>query len=320
MRAVKNPYVPAVELGPCDISAYRNRSGAIEYVTSLDSGHPGPHVMINALTHGNEVCGAHALRFLFENDVRPVRGRLTLSFANVAAYLRFDPSAPFDSRFVDEDFNRIWEPAVLDGASNSIELTRAREMRPLIDTVDLLLDLHSTSLPNAPMLLAGATSQGLDLARAIAYPAQVVIDSGHASGRRMRDYGSFGDPRSPKSSLLVECGQHFETSAAAVAIETALRFLRHADIAGPSIRDLVPDDHPPKQTVTRITEAITIASEDFAFEREFEGFEIIPDAGALIARDGDTEYRTPYDDCVMVMPAHDILPGLTAVRLGRIVE
>ena len=249
-----------------------------------------------------------------------MRGRLTLSFANVAAYLRFDPSAPFDSRFVDEDFNRLWEPAVLDGASTSIELTRAREMRPLIDTVDLLLDLHSTSLPNAPMLLCGATSQGLELARAIAYPAQVVIDSGHASGRRMRDYGPFGDPRSPKSSLLVECGQHFETSAAAVAIETALRFLRHADIAGPSIRDLVPDDHPPKQTVTRITEAITIASEDFAFEREFEGFEIIPDAGALIARDGDTEYRTPYDDCVMVMPARDILPGLTAVRLGRIVE
>ncbi len=314
------PYVPAVELGPCDIAAYRAGNGAIDYVTTFDGGEPGPHVMINALTHGNEVCGAHAMCFLFENNVRPVRGRLTLSFANVAAYQRFDPSAPFDSRFVDEDFNRLWDRAVLDGTSNSVELARAREMRPLLDTVDLLLDIHSTSLPNAPMLLAGTTSQGLELARAIGYPTQVVIDAGHASGRRMRDYGPFGDPRDAKASLLVECGQHFEKTAAAVAIETALRFLDHCDIAGSSIIGLVPSVCPPKQIVTRITEAITIASEDFAFERNFEGFEVIARAGALIARDGDTEYRTPYDDCVMVMPARDILPGLTAVRLGRIVE
>ena len=319
-RPVTTSNLPAVELGPCDISSYGAGSGALDYVTTYDSGAAGPHVMINALTHGNEVCGAHALCFLFENNIRPLRGKLTLSFANVAAYHRFDAAAPFDSRFVDEDFNRVWDPAVLDGGTDSVELARAREMRPLIDTVDLLLDLHSTSLPNAPMLLAGTTSQGLDLARAIAYPAQVVIDAGHSSGRRMRDYGGFGDPKSPKASLLVECGQHFETSAAAVAIETSLRFLDHCNIAGPSISGLVPSDSPPKQIVTRITEAITIASENFTFERDFEGFEIIPEAGALIARDGELEYRTPYDNCVMVMPAHDILPGLTAVRLGRIVE
>ncbi len=314
------PYVPAIELGPCDIGAYRAGNRSIDYVTTFDSGKPGPHVMINALTHGNEVCGAHALCFLFENHVRPVRGRLTLSFANIAAYQRFDPHAPFDSRFVDEDFNRVWDAAVLDGPSNSVELARARELRVVIDTVDLLLDIHSTSLPNAPMLLAGTTSQGLDLARAIGYPTQVVIDAGHASGRRMRDYGRFGDPLSPHASLLVECGQHFEKSAAAVAIETALRFLDHCDIAGPSITGLASLDRPPRQIVTRITEAITIDSENFVFEREFAGFEIIPQSGALIARDGDTEYRTPYDNCVMVMPARDILPGLTAVRLGRIVE
>ena len=314
------PYVPVIELGPCPIGAYRAGSGGPEYVTTYDSGKPGPHVMINALTHGNEVCGAHALCFLFENNVRPVRGKLTLSFANVAAYLRFDPSLPFDSRFVDEDFNRVWDPAVLDGESDSVELTRARELRPLIDTVDLLLDLHSTSLPNAPMLLAGTTSQGLELARAIGYPAQVVIDAGHASGKRMRDYERFGDPQSPQASLLVECGQHFEKSAAAVAIETALRFLDHCDMAGPSIQELLPSGTPARQIVTRITEAVAIDSENFAFEREFEGFEIIAQSGTLYARDGDTEYRTPYDNCVMVMPAYDIQPGLTAVRLGRIVE
>ena len=318
--AVTSKFLPVVELVPCDIGAYRAGNTGVDFVTTFDSGRPGPHVMVNALTHGNEVCGAHALRFLFENEARPTRGRLTLCFANVAAYHRFDPDAPFDTRFVDEDLNRVWDAGVLDGDADSVELARARELRPIVDTVDLLLDLHSTALPNQPMLLAGTRDKGLALARAVAYPAQVVIDAGHAAGRRLRDYAAFDDPARPEAALLVECGQHFEAAAADVAIETALRFLRHADIVDPAAETLRPAVEASPQIVTRITEAITIANDDFAFDREFKGFEVVPEAGTLIARDGDTEVRTPYDDCVMVMPAHDIKAGLTAVRLGQIVE
>ena len=310
--------MPVVELEPCDIGAYRAGNTGIDFVTTFDSGRPGPHVMVNALTHGNEVCGAHALRFLFENEVRPTRGRLTLSFANVEAYNRFDPGAPFDTRFVDEDFNRVWDAGVLDGDADSVELARAREMRPIVDTVDLLLDLHSTALPNEPMLLAGTRDKAL--ARAVGYPAQVVVDAGHAAGRRLRDYAAFDDPASRKAALLVECGQHFEAAAAEVAIETALRFLRHAEVVDPVAKALRPRARAAPQIVTRITEAITIGNDDFAFDREFKGFEVVAEAGTLIARDGDAEVRTPYDDCVIVMPARDIKAGLTAVRLGRIVK
>ena len=62
---------------------------------------------------------------------------------NVAAYTRFDPVNPVVSRYVDEDFNRVWSAEVLDGPRDSVELRRAREVRPLVDTVDLLLDIHS---------------------------------------------------------------------------------------------------------------------------------------------------------------------------------
>ena len=317
---VSSKYIPVVELGSYDIAAYGAGNTGVAYVTSFDSGEFGPHVMVNALTHGNEVCGAHALRFLFENQARPIRGRLTLSFANIDAYLQFDANAPFDTRFVDEDFNRVWSGAVLDGAAESVELTRARAMRPIIDTVDLLLDLHSTPLPNPAMLLAGTQDKGLALARAIGYPAQVVIDAGHAAGKRLRDYDGFDDPAGPKAAMLVECGQHFEKAAAAVAIETTLRFLRHCDIIDPAIEILRPSTDEAKQMVTRVTEAVTIGSQRFAFDREFVGFEVVPEAGTLIARDGDTEVRTPYDNCVMIMPTRDVKPGLTAVRLGEIVD
>ena len=105
-----------------------------------------------------------------------------------------------------------------------------------------------------------------------------------------------------------------------VAIETTLRFLRHCDVVDPAfVADHLRFDAA-DQIVTRVTEAVPMASDDFIFARRFEGFEVVPEAGTLIGRDGDTEIRTPYDNCVMVMPARDIQAGLTAVRLGRLVD
>ena len=100
---------------------------------TFEASRPGPHLVIQALTHGNEVCGAIALDWLLRESIRPVRGTLTVVFANVAAYLRFDALRPFASRCVDEDFNRLWTPEVLDGPRDSGELRRARELRPLYE-------------------------------------------------------------------------------------------------------------------------------------------------------------------------------------------
>src|SRR5207248_6322837 len=94
-----------VELVPPDIEPYRAGNTGIEYVTTFEAKEPGPHVVVTALTHGNEICGAIALDRLFRAEVRPRRGRLSLAFNNVAAYHEFDPRYPIASRYVDEDFN-----------------------------------------------------------------------------------------------------------------------------------------------------------------------------------------------------------------------
>src|SRR5690606_18073998 len=96
--------LPPIEITPKDISAYRTGNRGVDYVHTLESGRPGPHVIVNALTHGNEFCGMVAVTHLLEQGIRPLRGKLTLVFANVDAYHRFDPASPFDSRFVDRDF------------------------------------------------------------------------------------------------------------------------------------------------------------------------------------------------------------------------
>jgi len=103
-----------IELAFPDITPYAEGNTGIPYVYTFDSGVPGPHVMVNALTHGNEVCGAIAVKDLLDLGVRPRRGKLTLAFANVDAYRAFDPARPDAARFVDQDFNRVWTAAILD--------------------------------------------------------------------------------------------------------------------------------------------------------------------------------------------------------------
>lgn len=308
---------PAVELTPPDISPYKAGNTGLDYVTTFDSGKPGPHVVVNGLTHGNEICGAIAVDHLFRAGFRPARGRLTLALANVAAFGNFDAAAPSASRFVDEDFNRLWDETILDGPRHSAELARARQFRPLVESADLMLDIHSMQQATAPLMLAGLTDKALELARQVGVPALIVRDKGHAAGRRMRDYGGFADERSPKNALLVECGQHWERRAATVAIDTAERFLAVAGILDAARAAAILARPAPAQRVITVTEAVTISGEDFRFTGDYRGLEIIPAAGTVIAREGPREIRTPYDDCILIMPSRRLVRGQTAVRLGR---
>ena len=149
-----------------DISPHRKGNTGVDYVTTLDSGKSGPHVMLSAIVHGNELCGAIALDYLMRNEVRPVVGKLTLAYMNVAAFDRFDEANPSESRYVDEDFNRLWTRDVLDGDRDSVELRRARAVRPILDDVDYLLDIHSMQHTTVPLMMCGPMEKGRRLALA----------------------------------------------------------------------------------------------------------------------------------------------------------
>ena len=320
MPAQPEEYEP-VDLLPIDLSAYAKGNTGIDYVHRFDGRSSGPHVLVNALTHGNELCGAHALAFLFEHDVRPVKGRLTLSFANVAAYRRFDAANPTASRFVDEDFNRLWTDQVLDGPRRSTELRRARALRPVVAAADYLLDIHSMQRDRDPLMMCGVAAKGRQLAAAVGFPAHIVADAGHAAGARMRDYSAFADPASAKAALLVECGQHWALDARDIAIETTLRFLDHLGVIDHDFANAhLPTAPPPPTKLIEVTGPVTIASERFRFTDDFRGLQVIAEAGTVIGYDDEAPVVTPYDCCVLIMPSRRLVPGQTAVRFGRFVE
>ena len=300
-----------IEIDPPDIERYRRGNAGVEFVHVLDSAKPGPSVMIQALTHGNEFCGAIALDFLFRQKISPLKGKLTLAFANVAAFARFNREDPDRARYIDEDYNRVWGDDVLLGARDSAELRRARELRPLVDAADLLLDLHSMHEPCRPIMVCAKSEKSVALARRMGAPADLLLDTGHPAGLRMMERGAFSDPASPRAAVLIECGQHWAKSSVDVAIETCSRFLAVTGLLEKSFSSV-------DQKVIRVTEPVVAKSMSFRFASPWKGLEVVKKAGSLVATDDGKEWRTPYDDCIMVMPSvRHLKPGTTMVRLGR---
>jgi len=257
---------------------------------------------------------------LLARGLKPRTGTLIFSFNNIEAYLDFNAQAPFKSRMINEDFNRVW--ARLDQPATTLEMKRALVVRPFVERADLLLDLHSMHDDGVPLMLCGPLDRGVDWAKRVGTPVDIVRDRGHAAGRRMRDYGAFGDPKSDKTALLIETGQHWRTSSVAVAKDVTARFLAETGIV--DAIDLPADwrqPTSPTQRVVQVSHAIATKRGNFTPARRFTGQEVIAKAGTVLGHDDGEPVTTPYDDCVLVMPAvnRPLRAGVTVVRLGRLV-
>ena len=310
---------PPIELQAPDITRWRDGGSGVDWVHILQADRPGPTVMVQALTHGNEICGAIALDRLLDEGLRPLQGRLILAFANVAAYARFDPADPHRSRCVDEDLNRVWGDDRLSGTGDSVELRRARQLRPFVDQADVVLDIHSMSEPCRPLMVCGTADKNAAYARELGVPGDLLLDTGHPAGLRMVERGGFSDPASPKRALLIECGPHWERSSADVAWDTLVRFLRLTGVVddGWAAQRLCLQAAAVQRTV-RVTEPVVARSADFHFLVPVVSLGEGHAAGTPIAQDGTHIWHAPYDDCVLVMPGMNHLkPGNTMARLGR---
>lgn len=310
---------------PCpDISMWRQCNTGTEGVWHFDSGQPGRHVLISALIHGNELCGAWALKGLLEAGVRPAAGQLTLVLANLAAFERFDEANHDASRFVDEDMNRQWLDERI-AEPRTLERQRVAALAPWVRRADWVLDLHSMHEPGAPLLLTGVQPRNLQLARQLANPVHIVVDAGHKDGVRMRDYGRFGlpDAQAPETrSLLIECGFHGDLASRDVARDMCIRFLEVSGVlSGAALQAALPGwklADAGAQWALEVTGPVVARSGKFRFTQPFTGLECIPRAGTVIGDNDGEPVTTPYDDCVLVMPSvRQARAGVTVVRFAR---
>ncbi|MBX3636058.1 MAG: succinylglutamate desuccinylase/aspartoacylase family protein [Rubrivivax sp.] len=299
------------EVLPRDLQPYRRGNVGVDWVHRFESGRPGPHVLVNALTHGNEFCGMVAATHLLDEGVRPRIGTLTVSFANVAAYDSFDTARPFDSRQLVHNLNRIWSEAWLDGAEDSPELRRARELRPVVAAADHILDLHSTAQDVAPFWVYPAFARNGAAALAIGRPqTHLVMPQGLGSGTPLIQHGLHGSAQHHGVAMVAECGQHFKRASSELAIEITLDFLAHFGLIEPRAKAALP------QRRFELLQTWVIRTPEFRFERPLVGFETF-DEGELIATDGEHEVRALCADCTVLMPARQPVVGREGVYLAR---
>lgn len=309
--------LPKPELGP-----WRAGNTGVEGVWRFEAAEPGRDVLVTALIHGNEVCGAWAVLAALQVGLRPRRGALTLAFCNLDAFDRFDPASADDSRCVDEDLNRVWGAmAWRSSASVSREQARALQLLPFVEGADWLLDLHSMHAAGPPLVLTGLQPRHIELALQIGTPALVVADAGHSAGCRLRDHGRFGETADDDTrSLLIECGFHGELAARDVAIDMLARFLRASGCVDEA--DLPPPwwcRRPAEQRLLEVTQAITVdAGEPPRFAQSWVTGQRIAEAGTLLGWNGGQPFHTPYADCTLVMPSlRQPRQGVTILRLAR---
>ncbi len=303
---------PTIEVVQGDLSAYRQGNTGIDYVHRFESGRPGPHVLVNALTHGNEICGMVAARHLLDTGVRPLVGTLTVSFAHVEAYDAFDATKPFDNRQIVHNLNRIWSDEMLSGTEDSPELRRARALRPVVAAADHILDIHSTSQDVVPFWVYPDFGRNATVALAIGLPSvHLVMPNGLGSGTPLIQHGAHAGADAPGAAMVAECGQHFKRETANVATEVALRFLAHFGLI-----EREPSAPSAPQRRYELLQTHIIQSEDFHFVRPLIGFETFA-KGELIAVNGPDEIRAPCDDCTVFMPAQRAIIGREAVYLTR---
>jgi predicted deacylase len=305
-----------LELLPRDLSAYRQGNAGVPYVHRFDSGKPGPHVLVNALTHGNEFCGMVAATHLLDTGVRPKIGTLTVSFANVQAYESFDAQDPLKSRLLVHNLNRIWSAEWLEGKEDSPELRRAREMRPVVAAADHILDIHSTAQPVAPFWVYPGYERNAKAAMAIGVPnIHLVMPSGMNTGTPLIQHGLHGTAGHHGVALVAECGQHFIRASGELAKEVTLRFLAHFGLIDADPAWKAPG---PQRRFELITTPV-IKTTDVKFAKPVSGLESFA-KGELIVTDGTEEIRSPCDGCTIFMPARVHIPGRELVYLTRPID
>lgn len=303
-----------VEYTPIDIKPYAQGNCGIPYVWTYESGVPGPHVMVSGLMHGNEIAGAAILDRLISNKVRPLKGKLTFCFGNPQAYFNFDADAPYLNRYIDVDINRIWGKELRDLSDKRYEVCRARQLQPLMQSVDYLLDIHTMQGVGKPVALMQRKGASLSLIEKLTNIPFVLTGTMHHPDRlRLRDFGQFGDVSSHAVAIQLEAGQHWQAAAIDEGEQIALQFLEAIGTI-----DFIERSVEQPQRRLKIVDIIMPEDGVFEYAQDFENGAFLPKKGSLVGYAGAErkEIRTSQDDCYFIMPVHFRLGGGSAGRLA----
>lgn len=262
---------------------------------------PRPHLAIVGAMHGNEPCGLRAIERLRDD----AEGGRLAGLQGTLLLVEGNPEALRQGRRFTEggtDLNRLFDYAFERELSRDVYRTehhRALALRPMVDDVDGLVDLHSSTVSSPPFGIATELPASGRLAAKLGL--QHVVRGWRGPG--MLGHRVLLAPLDAREipSVAVECGQHDEATAADVAHRVALAFIR-------AMGALPPEGSaggPPGWL--RIHDAIRKPSSRFRFEHPIRGFDRLR-SGHVIGHDGLIAVDV-RGECTAVLPNDAVEAG-----------
>ena len=274
---------------------------------SFTSLNPGAKLLVLGAVHGDEKCGAYAIRRILKEFEE---GGLALDQGSVTFVPVCNPRAfAADVRYIDRNLNRYLVPRE---KPDCYEARIGNVLCPLLEKCDVLLDLHSYTAGGAPFVFVGAPStKEHEFANCLG--ASVALTGWQtayaASGRKNEDADpqeSIGTTEYAREfgaiGVTLECGQHKDNVSVEVAyraIKNALNFLR-----------LVPAGASASKTATKLIEVkkVFYRGTGGTFTRPWKHLEQVK-KGDIIAKDESNAPVQVPDDGYLILPHADTLAG-----------
>lgn len=264
-------------------------------ITTIRGTLSGKTIAIFAGVHGNEIGSITAMQEAISSIILE-RGTVHYIVGNPRALEQ-------NVRFTEMNLNRAFIRGSLANPTleDTYERRRAKELIPLLDTCDALLDIHSVSNKQAtPFIIC--EKEYFPLARQ--FPFTIVSSGWNAIEPGSTDYYM---STSGKPGLCLECGYHNDPMVSQRALNGIRLFL--------GLMGNIP--YTPADTVQQKEINATnvyITKNNFALARAFNDFESV-EQGHLIGHDGPIEFKMPKNGFVIFARNSD-KPGQEAVVLS----
>ena len=267
---------------------------------------PKPYVGVCGSMHGDEPCGADAIRRItnaFESgDLEPAKGTIFLIHANPEGTSQGRRHTPGG-----DDLNRLWSfdfTETLRPEAWGYEHHRVLDLKQLLGGLDVFLDLHSAGTTTPPFGISNGEAPIDEIAKQLGISFLVQSWYGLADRVIIGFLKLAGIP-----ALSVECGAHGDPEISNTAYRIAMNFLR----ATGAIADGKEANGNEVRTV-HVVETITKPSEEFGFGAAWTGFQEL-EPGTLVGRDRVTEIRVSRP-CYAVLPNEDVEVGDDVIYLA----
>lgn len=262
----------------------------------FDTGRPGPRVLFFGAIHGNERCGPGAI----ETVIKELEsGKLSLSsgsacfvpICNTEAYER-------NTRFIEEDLNRVFRKHE---TPRTHEQRLAHELTSYIDESDIFLDIHSMQAAGPVNLFIDfPTEENRSFARVFNAPYAILgwpkLYAETGVSLLSGDTTEYAHKKG-KVGLLIECGQHEDPEATAVAYRAIYATLAYAKLI--AAREAERPIQPMKEIT--MTELFVKHAEGDRFSRIYTHLDPIAAGEVIAIRETGEEIRAAQDS-IMILP------------------